>query len=84
MLSRSMLFDYITYIIKTKNHGILNFTLETKDTKSADNLRKQEDGKIQHAMKMFEKLGQTVNIKFETEFKHQQIKELLSKSYKLI
>jgi len=67
------------YIIKTANDEILNFIVETKDTESADNLRKQEESKIKHAMKMFEKLGQSVNIKFETQFKHQKIKELIEK-----
>jgi type III restriction enzyme len=67
------------YIVKTAKGEILNFIVETKDTESANNLRLQEDSKIKHAMKMFEKLGQTVNIKFETQFKHQKIKELIEK-----
>jgi len=67
------------YIIKTLNNEILNFIIETKDTESSNNLRKQESSKVQHAMKMFEQLGKTVNIKFETQFKHQKIKELIAK-----
>lgn len=67
------------YIIKTASNEILNFIVETKDTESSNNLRLQEESKIKHAMKMFEKLGQTVNIKFETQFKHQKIKDILEK-----
>ncbi len=67
------------YIVKTAKGEILNFIIETKDVESSDNLRKQEESKINHAMKMFEALGETVNVKFETQFKYQQIQALIAK-----
>ena len=67
------------YIIKTAKGEILNFVIETKNVDGEDNLRKQERSKIEHAEKLFSKINQRVKVKFETQFKNQQIKELIEK-----
>lgn len=65
------------YIVKTDSGETLNLVLESKNVSDSDDLRKEEQQKIKHAEHLFAKISRDVNVKFQTQFKGEEIAHLL-------
>ncbi len=69
------------YVINYKNKKKkMHFIIEAKDINGDDVLRKEEEQKIKHAEKFFKNSEIDVDIKFETQFKSDTIKDLIEKT----
>ncbi|HDX1048772.1 type III restriction-modification system endonuclease [Pasteurella multocida] len=67
------------YIVKTDQGEILNLVVESKGVEGQQDLRTDEQRKIQHAEHWFQSLSGQLKVKFETQFKAQQIKDIILK-----
>lgn len=67
------------YIVKTDQGETLNLVVESKGVEGQQDLRADEQRKIQHAEHWFQSLSGQLKVKFETQFKAQQIKEIILK-----
>ncbi|MGC6358742.1 type III restriction-modification system endonuclease [Bisgaard Taxon 45] len=67
------------YIVKTDQGETLNLVVESKGVEGQQDLRADEQRKIQHAEHWFQSLSGQLKVKFETQFKAQQIKDILLK-----
>lgn len=67
------------YIVKTQQGETLNLVVESKDVEDQEDLRGSELQKIKHAEYWFQSLSGQLKVKFETQFKAQQIKDILLK-----
>lgn len=67
------------YIVKTQQGETLNLVVESKDVEDQEDLRGSELQKIQHAEHWFQSLSGQLKVKFETQFKAQQIKDIILK-----
>lgn len=65
------------YVVKTKDNQILNFVVETKNVDRKDNLREEEKRKIQHAEALFNKISESVQVSFKTQFADDLIYDLI-------
>lgn len=66
------------YIVKTKNQEILNFVIETKDINSPENLRPEEQYKIEYAKKFFERFNkEKLSLNFTTQFQDKRIMDII-------
>ncbi|WOD09200.1 hypothetical protein [Marinomonas sp. GJ51-6] len=65
------------YVVETENNEILNFVIEAKGVNGNDNLREDEKRKIQHAEHLFNNIGSSVKVNFETQFKQDKIIEFI-------
>lgn len=68
------------YIIKTSNGDYLNFIIETKNVDGKDNLRKEEERKIEHAKLLFNKISEKVKVEFKTQFADDVIYKMLKQA----
>lgn len=70
------------YVIDYENgEKQLNLIIETKDKEKRD-LFKEEEKKIEHAQKLFSTLSKGFEVRFETQFKSEKIKEVLQQAIK--
>ena len=65
------------YIVKTPKGETLNLILESKNVADSHELRQEEQLKIKHAEHLFAEIGHDVNVKFQTQFKGEDIATLL-------
>jgi type III restriction enzyme len=68
------------YIIKTNNGDYLNFIIETKNVEGKDNLRKEEEKKIEHAKALFAQISKEVRVDFKTQFADDLIYDLVKQA----
>ncbi|MCQ4305634.1 type III restriction-modification system endonuclease [Stutzerimonas frequens] len=68
------------YVVKTANGEYLNFIIETKNVNGNDQLRKEEERKIEHAKELFSKITKDINVEFKTQFEEDVIYDLLKKA----
>lgn len=68
------------YIVKTSKGDYLNFIIETKNVDGKDELRKEEERKIEHAKRLFSQISKDVNVEFKTQFADDVIYELIRQS----
>ena len=65
------------YIVKTDSGETLNLILESKNVSDSHELRQEEQQKIKHAEHLFAEISHDVNVKFQTQFKGEDIATLL-------
>lgn len=65
------------YVVKTSNGDYLNFIIETKNVEGKDNLRKEEERKIEHAKTLFNQISKDVKVEFKTQFADDVIHNLI-------
>jgi len=65
------------YVVKTKDNQILNFIVETKNVDRPDSLRIEEQQKIEHAQKLFNKISDKVQVNFKTQFANDLVSEFI-------
>jgi xanthine phosphoribosyltransferase len=65
------------YIVKTDSGETLNLILESKNVSDSHELRQEEQQKIKHAEHLFTEISHDVNVKFQTQFKGEDIATLL-------
>lgn len=65
------------YVVKTGNGDYLNFIIETKNVEGKDNLRKEEERKIEHAKELFNQISKDVKVEFKTQFAEDTIYKLI-------
>ncbi len=67
------------YVVKTSKGDYLNFIIETKNVEGKDNLRKEEERKIEHAKELFNQISKEVKVEFKTQFADDVIYNMLKK-----
>jgi Restriction endonuclease len=67
------------YVVKTSKGDYLNFIIETKNVEGKDNLRKEEERKIEHAKELFNQISKEVKVEFKTQFSDDVIYNMLKK-----
>ncbi|PID51548.1 MAG: hypothetical protein CR960_00380, partial [Pasteurellales bacterium] len=67
------------YIIKKASGEVLNLVVESKGVDSSEILRKEETKKIQHAEQLFKQFGDSLNIKFVSQFNQEKIAGIIKK-----
>lgn len=65
------------YVVKTSKGDYLNFIIETKNVEGKDNLRKEEERKIEHAKELFNQISKEVKVEFKTQFAGDVIYDLI-------
>lgn len=65
------------YVIKTKGGQILNFVIETKNVEHKGSLREEEKCKIKHAEALFNKISESVQVNFQTQFANDLVSDLI-------
>jgi type III restriction enzyme len=65
------------YVIKTKDGQILNFVIETKNVGHESSLRDEEKCKIRHAEVLFNKISESVQVNFKTQFSDDLVVNLM-------
>ena len=65
------------YVVKTKDNEILNFVVETKNVEREENLREEEKRKIKHAEVLFNKISESIQVNFETQFASDKVVEII-------
>jgi type III restriction enzyme len=65
------------YVVKTSKGDFLNFIIETKNVDGKDNLRKEEERKIEHAKVLFQQISKEVKVDFKTQFADDLIYDLI-------
>lgn len=68
------------YVVKTTNGEYLNFIIETKNVSGNDQLRKEEERKIEHAKELFNLISKDIKVEFKTQFDEDRIYELIKKA----
>lgn len=68
------------YVVKTSKGDFLNFIIETKNVDGKDNLRKEEEKKIEHAKVLFAKISKEVKVDFKTQFADDLIYDLIKQA----
>ncbi|WP_119828699.1 type III restriction-modification system endonuclease [Vibrio cholerae] len=68
------------YVVKTDSGDYLNFIIETKNVDGKDNLRKEEERKIEHAKELFNQISKDVKVEFKTQYADDVIYDLIKKS----
>lgn len=68
------------YVVKTKDNKILNFVVETKNVDKKDSLREEEKRKIKHAETLFNKISESVQVRFKTQFADDLICDLIKQA----
>lgn len=69
------------YVVETEEGKTLNLIIETKDTKSSDNLRAEENRKIKHAELLFHKMqDEGLSVSFSTQFKDDLVKDIINEA----
>lgn len=65
------------YVVKTNQGNYLNFIIETKNVDGKDDLRKEEEKKIEHAKILFNQISQDVSVEFKTQYAGDVIYDLI-------
>ncbi|GGE76063.1 type III restriction-modification system endonuclease [Shewanella carassii] len=68
------------YVVKTSKGEYLNFIIETKNIEGKENLRKEEERKIEHAKELFNQISKEVKVEFKTQFAGDVIYELIKQA----
>jgi type III restriction enzyme len=67
------------YVVKNKDgRQTLNLIVETKN-KEQRGLNSDESQKIKHAQEFFKNINSDIEVKFETQFENNKIKEIIKK-----
>ncbi|WP_341537397.1 hypothetical protein [Vibrio sinensis] len=69
------------YVVKTDSGDYLNFIIETKNVDGKDNLRKEEERKIEHAKELFNQISKDIKVEFKTQYAGDKIIELVKQSF---
>lgn len=65
------------YVVKTKDGQIINFVIETKNVEHEGSLRAEEKCKIKHAEALFNKISESVQVNFQTQFSDDLVIDLM-------
>ena len=66
------------YVVETEEGKTLNLIIETKDTKSSDSLRAEENRKIKHAERLFNQMrAKGLSVSFSTQFQDDLVKDII-------
>ncbi|RRO11071.1 type III restriction-modification system endonuclease [Pectobacterium aquaticum] len=68
------------YVVKTSKGDYLNFIIETKNVDGKDNIRKEEERKIEHAKELFNQISKEVKVEFKTQFADDSIYALIKQA----
>lgn len=68
------------YVVKTTNGEYLNFIIETKNVSGNDQLRKEEERKIEHAKELFNLISKDIKVEFKTQFEEDRIYDIIKKA----
>ncbi|WP_113627617.1 type III restriction-modification system endonuclease [Pectobacterium peruviense] len=68
------------YVVKTSKGEHLNFIIETKNVDGIDNIRKEEERKIEHAKELFNQISKEVKVEFKTQFADDTIFKIIKQA----